>query len=60
MRHEVIVYRSPWEAFYFDNPQYILYALLLGVGVVGVYVAYSYVREFFRRRRNKGYRYHPY
>ena len=37
MKHEVIVYRSPIEAWYWDNPEYIVYLVVTDrVGIIGI------------------------
>lgn len=61
MRHEVIVYRNPVEAWYWDNPEYMVYLVVGGIIVVGLFLSINFiVNKVKQNRRNNLYKGFPY
>jgi hypothetical protein len=50
MKHEVVVYRSPVEAWYWDNPQYIVYFVVSAVALVLIFLLLQWLFNRPRRR----------
>lgn len=50
-RTEVVVFRSPAEAFYWDNPEYILYIFGGAILIIAGFVIYGKIQDMRNRRK---------
>lgn len=48
---EVIIYRNPLEAMLWQNPEYFLYGIGIGIVVMGTYILATKIKDKFSNQR---------